>query len=151
MLLDTKNTNCNEYKLDCINTNKNMSDVTKSSTDADEDEPSEYAPSRSASSLPTYSDENNNTKNNRKNVSINKSNMFSGLVISNVHSLGTKTCDDSEMYVTESSRKQTYTKKLFLLQKTAEQNSTVLRNHILMKRKLKNLQYYRKEIPREKK
>lgn len=72
---------------------------------------SEYISSCSSRSSIYSDEEHNNTKDNRKNVSVNKSNISSGLDISNLHSSGTKTCDDTEMHVTESSGKQTHTKR----------------------------------------
>ncbi|XP_036150838.1 uncharacterized protein LOC118648612 isoform X3 [Monomorium pharaonis] len=85
--------------------------VEKSRKNTDGDNSSEYIPS-STSESSIYSDtENDNTKNNRKNVSVNKTNTSSGLDISNLHLSGTKMCDDAEMYVTESSGKQTHSKK----------------------------------------
>jgi len=72
---------------------------------------SEYVPSHTSEISSVYSDEDNdNTKNNKKNIFINKSNISSDLNISNLHSSGTKICDDTEMYVTESSG-QTHTKE----------------------------------------
>jgi len=76
---------------------------------------SEYVPSCTSEVSSVYSDgENDNTKNNKKNIFINKSNISSDLNISNLHSSGTKTCDDTEMYVTESSG-QTRTKKIVVI------------------------------------
>lgn len=74
---------------------------------------SEYIPSHTSEVSSVYSDmEDNNTKHNRKNVSVNKfSTSTSGLDISNLHSSGMETCNDTEMYVTESSGKQTHFKK----------------------------------------
>lgn len=75
---------------------------------------SEYIPSNTSeiSSDEGYSDvQDNNTKNNSKNVSINASSRFSGLDTSNLNLSGIKTCDDTKMYVTESSGKQTHSKR----------------------------------------
>lgn len=70
---------------------------------------SECIPSYTSEVLSVYSDvEDDNTKNNRKNVSVNKSNTSSGLDTPNLHSRGMKTCYDTEMYVTESSGKRTH-------------------------------------------
>ncbi|XP_036150425.1 uncharacterized protein LOC105840763 isoform X3 [Monomorium pharaonis] len=89
--------------------------VEKSRKNTDGDNSSEYIPS-STSESSIYSDtENDNTKNNRKNVSVNKTNTSSGLDISNLHLSGTKMCDDAEMYVTESSGKQTHSKKIVVI------------------------------------
>ncbi|XP_011689959.1 PREDICTED: uncharacterized protein LOC105451287 [Wasmannia auropunctata] len=77
------------------------------------DDSSEYIPSNTSDVSSVYSDvDDNNTKNkNKKNVSVNKSNTSSGLDVSIIHSPETKTCNDTEMYVTESSGKQTHSKR----------------------------------------
>lgn len=71
---------------------------------------SEYIPSCTSDASSVYSDTDDNIKDNRKNVSVNKSNSSGGLDTSNPHLSGI-TCDDSEMYVIESSGKQTHSKR----------------------------------------